>query len=133
MWTVEHSREMAATAQAVWAAWSDVDRWGTWNADIERIELHGEFAPGNTITMTPRGQAAVSLTIVEAVENERFVDEARLGGTTIRTSHRIEQGHDGVRVSYQLQATGPEAEQLGPLISADFPETLDALAERLTA
>jgi uncharacterized protein YndB with AHSA1/START domain len=129
MWSVEHSVDVAAPARAVWTAWSDVERWPEWNADIEQIELDGPFARGGTITMTPRGQAPVQLSITDAVEDEMFVDEAQLGDTTIRTTHRIvPDAPEGVRVLYRLEATGSAAEQLGPAISSDFPDTLAALA-----
>jgi Polyketide cyclase / dehydrase and lipid transport len=131
MWTHEHSIETTATPEAIWRRWVDVDRWPAWNADIERIELRGPFATGSTITMTPRGQEAVELRIVEAVEGNRFVDEATLDGTVIRTLHRIDRlDGDRIRVVYRLEAAGPLAEQLGPAISSDFPETLQALVER---
>jgi uncharacterized protein YndB with AHSA1/START domain len=129
MWSVEHSVQVAAPPQAVWAAWRDVEHWPEWNADIEQIDLDGPFATGSTITMTPRGQGPVQLAITDAVENEQFVDEAQVADTTVRTTHRIEPGADGtVRVLYRLEATGPAAEQLGPAITADFPDTLAALA-----
>jgi hypothetical protein len=100
------------------------------DGDIERIELAGPFAPGSTIAMTPAGQEAVELRIAEAVEGERFVDEAEVANTLVRTTHRIERLDDGrARVVYRLEASGPAAEQIGPAVSADFPEVLAALVE----
>ena len=66
-----------------------VPRWGEWNPDIERISLDGPFAAGSTITMTPLGQDPVELEIAEAVEPERFVDEADLGEVVVRTLHEV--------------------------------------------
>jgi hypothetical protein len=129
MWTTEHSIETTATPEAIWRSWAAVSRWPEWNGDIERIELTGPFAAGSTIAMMPPGQETVSLRITEAVEPELFVDEADLGGTVIRTIHRVERlGGDSVRIVYRMEASGPAADALGPAISADFPETLAALA-----
>ena len=129
MWTTEHSIETTATPEAIWRSWAEVSRWPEWNGDIERIELTGPFAAGSTIAMMPPGQETVSLRITEAVEPELFVDEADLGGTVIRTIHRVERlGGDSVRIVYRMEASGPAADALGPAISADFPETLAALA-----
>jgi Polyketide cyclase / dehydrase and lipid transport len=128
MWTTEHSIEARVEPEAVWRRWADVERWPDWNADIERIELRGPFATGSTIAMKPYGQDTVELRIAEAVEGEQFVDEAEVAGTLVRTTHRIDRLDEGrVRVTYRLEAVGPAAEQLGPAISADFPETLGAL------
>jgi hypothetical protein len=130
MWSTEHNRETGASPEAIWALWADVDAWGEWNPDIERVQLDGEFVPGSRITMKPKDADTVELRIAEAVENEMFVDEAEVAGTLIRTTHRIDPaGAERVRITYRLEADGPAAEQLGPAISADFPETIAALAE----
>ena len=76
MWVNEQAVETTASAQDVWRLWADVAGWPTWNGDIERIELDGPFATGSTILMTPKGDDAVELAIVEAVEPTLFVDEA---------------------------------------------------------
>jgi hypothetical protein len=53
---------------------------------------------------------------------------------TVRTTHRVERTGDGARIVYRMEITGPEADtvgpELGPQISGDFPEVLQALAER---
>jgi hypothetical protein len=88
MWTTEHSVETTASAESVWRLWSDVTTWGDWNADIERIEISGPFAPASTIAMTPVGQDIVELRIAEASEPDLFVDEADLGEVVVRTKSR---------------------------------------------
>jgi hypothetical protein len=114
--------------------WSDVERWPEWNADIERIEISGPFAAGSTISMTPVGEATIELRIAEAVEPDLFVDEADLGDVVVRTTHRVER-IDGARnrVIYRMEISGPAADrvgpELGPQISADFPEVIAALVE----
>jgi uncharacterized protein YndB with AHSA1/START domain len=130
MWTTEHSIETTTSRQDVWHAWTDVARWPEWNPDIERIVLDGPFAAGTAIAMTPHGQGVVHLRLAEVVEGRLFVDEADVGGPVVRTTHRIEDAGDGrLRIVYRLEATGPEAEVIGPAVSADFGDTLAALAE----
>jgi hypothetical protein len=135
MWATEHSIETSAAPEEIWRLWADVAGWPEWNGDIERIELIGPFTAGSRIVMTPIGQEPIELRIVEAVERERFVDEAELGEIVVRTIHgvqRLERGR--ARVTYRMEITGPAADnlgpQVGPEISADFPQTLAALVER---
>jgi uncharacterized protein YndB with AHSA1/START domain len=134
MWTTEHQIEAAATPEAVWRLWEDVPGWPRWNADLERADLSGPFAAGSTITMVSPGQEPIQLRIAEAVEPERFVDEADVGPIVVRTEHRVERLPDGrSRIVYRMEITGAEAEtmgpELGPQISGDFPDVLRALAE----
>jgi uncharacterized protein YndB with AHSA1/START domain len=130
MWTTEHSVETTVTPDAIWRAWADVPGWPRWNGDIERIELTGPFAEGSTIAMSPRGQEPVRLRLADVVPGERFVDEADVAGTIVRTTHRIDRLGDGrTRVVYRLEASGPAADAIGPAVSADFQDTLTALVE----
>lgn len=132
MWEYEHSVEASVAAEALWARWADVATWAAWNADIEKVELSGPFAAGSQITMTPRGDEPVLLTLAQVRENETFVDEAEFGGVTVRTVHRLEPLDSGrTRITYRTEITGPAADELapqvGPAITADFPQTIAAL------
>jgi hypothetical protein len=133
MWTTEHGIETTAAPEAIWELWTAVATWPEWNADLEKAELSGRFVAGSMITMTPHGQEPIELRIAEAAEPERFVDEAQLGDVVVRTIHRLEGlGGGRVRVIYRMEITGPEGDtlgpQIGPEISADFPQVLAALA-----
>jgi uncharacterized protein YndB with AHSA1/START domain len=135
MWVAEHSIETTAAPEAIWRQWADVEHWPEWNGDIERIELDGPFAAGSRITMTPIGDEPVELRIAETVEPELFIDEADLGEIVVRTIHRVEPlDEKRARVTYRMEITGPAADsvgpQIGPEISADFPQVLAALVER---
>jgi len=132
MWAIEHAVETTAAAEDVWALWSDVGGWPSWNADIERIELEGPFAAGSTIVMTPVGGDPVELRIAEADEPTLFVDEADGGDVVVRTTHRVEPlDAERSRIVYQMEIGGAAADtigpQLGPGISGDFPQVLAAL------
>jgi hypothetical protein len=137
MWTTERSIEADAAPEAIWALWQDVARWPAWNAGVERAELSGPFASGGAITMVPPGEDPIALTIVEAEAPERFVDEADLGPIVVRTEHLAQRIDDGrVRVTYRTEITGPEADtmgpEIGPQITADFPDVLRSLVASAT-
>jgi uncharacterized protein YndB with AHSA1/START domain len=138
MWVAEHSIETAAEPEAVWRVWADVQNWPVWNGDIERIELDGPFVKGARITMTPIGQEPLVLRITEAVEPEKFVDEADMDEVVVTTLHRTDSLDDGrTRITYRMEITGRGADtlgpELGPQISGDFPDILERLAKRAEA
>jgi hypothetical protein len=135
MWAAEHSIETTAAPEAIWHQWADVPKWPEWNGDIERVRLHGPFAVGSRIVMTPIEGESIELRIAEAVEPGLFVDEADVGEIVVRTTHRVDRvDAERARVTYRMEITGPQADtlgpQIGPEISGDFPETLAALVER---
>jgi uncharacterized protein YndB with AHSA1/START domain len=133
MWEYEYSAETTASPEAIWAVWSDVESWGRWNPGIESVTIDGRFQAGSAITMTPPGEEAVQLRITRAVPNQVFVDEAEFGGVVVTTEHRIERSGPGRRtaVTYRMLISGPGATEvgpeIGPQITADFPETVAGL------
>jgi hypothetical protein len=94
MWEYEHRVRTTAAPEAIWSLWSDVDGWGTWNAALENVAIHGPFTVGSRIEMTPVGQDVVELRLAEEITGPA------------------------------ADAVGPE---LGPEITADFPQTMAAL------
>lgn len=133
-WQTEYSVETSAKPESIWHVLRDVRRWPEWNAGIEHIELEGPFASGTWFRMTPPGQEPVHSMLTDVRENECFVDETRVEGLLIRVIHRISETADGRRcITYIVEARGPEAATIGPMVSADFPEVLAALATRAEA
>ncbi|ADP80049.1 SRPBCC family protein [Pseudofrankia inefficax] len=135
MWEYEHSVETTATPEALWRHWSDMAAWPEWNDGIEKIEVGGPFAVGTRFTMTPPGDDPIEMRLVEITPGELFTDEMDAGDFVVRTEHRLERVDGGrTRVVYRTEITGAAAEQvgpqLGPAITADFPEVVAALVAR---
>ena len=64
-----------------------------------------------------------------------FTDEMDAGDFVVRTEHRLQPAGPGTtRVVYRTEITGPAAAQvgpqLGPAITADFPQVLAGLVKR---
>jgi uncharacterized protein YndB with AHSA1/START domain len=134
MWEYEHSVETTASPEALWRHWSDLRSWPQWNKGIETIETDGPFAVGTTFTMTSPDEDTVRMRLVEIVPGELFTDEMDAGDFVVRTVHRLEPVTDvRTRIVYRTEITGPAAGQvgpeLGPAITADFPEVLAALVK----
>jgi uncharacterized protein YndB with AHSA1/START domain len=129
--TIEHTTETAASREAIWALFRDTARWSEWNAGVESIHLEGPFAEGTWFTMkTPEQPEPLRSRLLEVRDNERFVDETRVGDLVVRVAHRLERAGSKTRITYSLAAEGPGASQIGPAIAADFPEVLAALVKR---
>ena len=134
MWECEHIAETSASPDEVWRHWSDLAKWPQWNAGIEKMQIDGPFAAGTTFTMTPPGDEPIRMRLTEITHGELFTDEMDGGDFTVRTVHRLEPAADGrTRIIYRTEITGPAADQvgpqLGPAITADFPDVLAALAK----
>ncbi len=125
-----HSVETDASAEAVWALYEDARSWPSWDAQAESITRDGPFAAGTSGTMKFTGQDPLPYTLIKVEPRREFVDETTLGNIVVRASHRLQELPDGrLRVTHVLEVGGPEAvaQQVGPMITADFPATMASL------
>ena len=123
----EYSIETSASPEAIWQLFVDVPNWKRWNAGIDRIEMTEPFAVGSEFEMQPTGGPPLRSRLVDVAPQRHFVDETRLGELVITVAHRLEPTAQGTRITYAVEATGPGSDEVGPMVSADFPEVLQAL------
>ncbi|HVT08728.1 MAG TPA: SRPBCC family protein [Polyangia bacterium] len=131
-WRTEYSVEVEVGPAAVWALFRDPAGWKGWNAGVESVELEGPFADGTWFTMTVPGGERLRSRLIDVRENEGFIDETLLDDLRVTVAHRLTP-LDGrrTRITYAVEANGPGAREIGPMVSADFPDVLASLATQV--
>jgi hypothetical protein len=135
MWTTNYEQTTAAAPSAVWSALQKLHSGTPLGPDSDSFELHGPFAVGTTLTITPQGQDPMQSTIVELVPNATYADRTAFGDLELTFRHDLTPtAAGGTTVTHTLVIDGPGADEigpeLGPQISGDFPV---AMAELLAA
>lgn len=126
----EFSTTTSATRATVWALWTDVNNWSSWNAGVAEAKLTGPFVVGATFSMTPTGQEALTTRLTRVEEGVVFADETVLGDICVTVEHRIEPlDGDKLRVVYSARVTGPGAEHVGAMVTEDFDDVLAVLVK----
>jgi hypothetical protein len=126
-----YTAEADVDAEAVWALYEDVASWPSWDAQAEWVTREGPFRAGTTGTMKFRDQEPLSYRLVKVEPGREFVDETPVAGLVVRVSHLLEPlAPERVRITHAAEVAGPEdqAREIGPLITADFPDTMASLA-----
>jgi polyketide cyclase/dehydrase/lipid transport protein len=121
----EHSVETSAGAQAVWALWSEVDRWVEWDTSVQKVTLDGPFEVGSSGIMHIEGMPPLAFRLTEVLPGVGFTDETAIPGGVVRFGHRLEPVGDRVRVTHWVEVDGPG--EMGPVIVEDVPEAMEAL------
>jgi hypothetical protein len=131
MWFAEHTAVTDLPRDRVWAAVRDLHLGELTYPGSDTFEPHGPFAVGTELTVTPEGQEPIRSRIIELTEGETYADLTELGDVALTFRYRLEDAAGGILVRYSLTIDGPAADavgpELGPQISADFPESLAAL------
>lgn len=129
-YSYRHTVETDVTRQAIWALYEDVSTWPSWDSQAEKITRDGPFEAGVTGTMTFIGQEPLPYRLAKVDPMREFVDETPVGELVVRVSHLLMPLPDGrLRIDYSADIDGPEdqARQVGPMITADFPQTMVSL------
>lgn len=133
MWTHEHTAETDVPVDRLWRTFVAIHsgRLVLPGGDVFRPD--GELAVGTRIAVTPAGQDTMTSVVTELEPGATYADETRFEDLVLTFRHSFEQLADGTRITHRLTISGPGADEagpeLGPQISADFPEQLDALVD----
>lgn len=135
MWTTNYEKTTAASPSAVWGALEKLHSGAPLGPNSDAFELHGPFAVGTTLTITPQGQEPMQSTIVALVPDTTYADRTVFGDLELTFRHDLTPSADGgTVVKHTLVIDGPGSDEigpnLGPQISGDFPV---AMAELLSA
>src|SRR4051794_27569560 len=113
--TYQASAASRANTEALWATWTDVSNWSTFD-HIEAAAIDGQFRPGATITSKARGFPSSNLTVTHVESPTLWVDESRAPGMRMTFEHVIEPVANGASLTERVIITGPLGRLIGPLL-----------------
>jgi len=135
MWSKDYTADSTASPHALFAVLRDAAAWPEWNDGVERIEIDGPFSAGTTATMVLPDQTELTFRLAWVEPDRGFEDETHVpeAGVIVRVGHLLEpHGNGGTRITYRCVVEGPDevGAEVGPAVSADFPDVIAALAAR---
>lgn len=129
--TASYSHDTIAPATTIWALFKAVSDWKNWNPGVHDCALEGPFATGSWFTMVLPDQDVIRSQLVEVTEPRRFTDETTLGDVVVRVTHQINPLPDGRnRITYEIDVTGENAQDICTGVSSDFPQVLQGLVAK---
>src|SRR5881398_3010123 len=102
MWTHEYSAMSHLPAAAIWNALKAVHEGRLTYEGCDVFVLHGPFAKGTRVSVTPVGQGTFESTIVDLVENVTYADETSFGDATLLFRHTLVPVEGGTQVTHRL-------------------------------
>jgi hypothetical protein len=107
MWTKSHtSVTKAVTKTQMWKLFADVNNWHTWDEGIEYAKLDGKFEKGNTFQLRPKGGPDITVTLLEVVNNERFIDMTSFLLARMYDEHQFEDTSEGLKITNTISVKG---------------------------
>ncbi len=95
--------------------------------------LDGPFRVGTTGHMVMAGGFEMPFELEVVHPDERYLDVLRMGELEIRVDHVVEAAEGGSLVTVTTEVTGPGADGVGAMVTADAPTALAALVAQAEA
>lgn len=110
MWTRTYSQTVTdLTAAQIWKTWTDVDRWTTWQDDVEHASVVGRFENGGQLRFKPKGGPSLTLELADVRPNAAFTDITRFPLARMYDVHELIERENGVEVRSTIRVQGPLA------------------------
>jgi len=138
MWTKSHSIvTKAVTKEQMWKLFADVNNWHTWDKGIEFAKMDGKFEKGNFFTLRPKGGPDVKVTLLETVENNRFLDVTKFPLAKMYDNHTFEDTAEGLKITNTITVTGAlgflwvklVAQKIADALPGDMQDQVEAAAK----
>ncbi|PDT00016.1 polyketide cyclase [Rhizobium chutanense] len=137
MWTNEYTAISPLSARSIWEALKALHEGKLAYEGSDTFVLHGPFAKGTRLSVTPAGQETFESVIVDLVDDVTYADETSFGDLKLLFRHTLKSVEDGTQVTHRLEISGPSAAdvgpELGPQISGDFDISMARLFESAKA
>ena len=138
MWEFEDSIETSATRERVWALYTDVPGWPSWNPGVGRAELDGPVVEGATGTVRGVAGPASKLKVLAVEPERRLVTQASERFMQLRFEQELSDGDGGrLRITHRVRMTGIATplmkRTVGPRLERTIPAALAALVALATA
>jgi hypothetical protein len=132
MWSTEHTATTDIPPAPIWQALRDLHSGIPLGQHSDHFELHGPFAVGTEVSVTPQGQETMRSVIVDLEEGRTYADRTDYQGLSLLFRHTLTPLPSGeTQVTHRLEIIGPGADEIGPeigpQISSDFPVTMQEL------
>src|ERR1700712_4915342 len=95
MWSTAYQSGTTAGQGAVWAALQALHSGTPLGPDSDSFVLHGPFAVGTEITVTPQGQDPMTSVITELEPGERYADRTTFGPLALTFRHELAAAEEG--------------------------------------
>lgn len=96
-----------ASPERIFALWSDVNNWASYDHGIEWAKLTEPFNTGARYSIKPKGGPSLKARILLVEPGSRFVDVSYLFGAKLTFDHSIVQKAGVASVSVVMSLTGP--------------------------
>ena len=132
---VKESININATAEQVFAVYSDVSNWSNWDKEVVSSSIDGEFEVGTKGLIVPRGEPKSAIELIEVTQNKSFTVECKLPLCKMHFIHELDFQDGETEVVNTAEFSGLLApifsRLIAPKLKPGIASSLQALKQKL--
>lgn len=134
MWSKTYSTKVKGVSrEKLWAVWTNVNQWHTWQSDIEYAKLDGEFKAGSKFLLKPKGGPKVNIEILKSEPCNAFTDLTRFPMAKMYGLHEFIDHGDELEIKTTMSVEGMLGFVWRKLVAEDVASGLKDQTEALVA
>jgi hypothetical protein len=130
---VEHRIAIAASPEAVFRIYEDVQNWHTWDPDTKQASLEGPFCVGSRGRITPPKGMSVPMLLTQVVPGSCFTVESKIPLFRMLFEHELVPVPGATEVVHRVTFSGVLSFVLGPMLSRQLNSGLPVTLRKLKA
>ncbi|MFC5610347.1 SRPBCC family protein [Variovorax soli] len=127
----EERIDIKAPTEVVFALYSDVDRWASWDPDVKSSSIHGAFATGSIGRLKPTKGPEAKIVFSEVIPLKSFTVQSKLPLCMMQFEHELATTAMGTTALHRVSFSGFLAPIFGRLIGKQIrkglPKTMAGL------
>ena len=126
-----HTLSTTARAEAVWALWTDVQTWPSWDDELEAATLDGPFREGARGRLRPTSGLSARFMIEDVVPGRAYTLATRLPLGWLRVRRTLNVAGDRVELTHAVTFSGLGGHLLAGRLGPRFRHALPVVMDRL--
>ncbi len=122
-----------APAAAIWAIWSDVANWHTWDTGLKSAVLAGPFAAGTRGRLVPDNGPTSTFELMAVEPGRSYTFRTRLPLGALYVKRTLEPTEDPTRFTHEVWFTGLSKPLFGRLLGKKYRALLPSVLEAIRA
>ena len=119
-----HTIKIHASPEKIFAIYSDVENWKSWDSEVISSSLDGSFKAGSIGSLKPKSGPKSKILIETVIPNISFCVSSKLPLCLMRFGHDLEKKGDYTLVTHSIHFSGPLSFLFKRLIGNQISKTL---------
>ncbi|MCF6207993.1 MAG: SRPBCC family protein [Ghiorsea sp.] len=115
---------MNTSASNIFEQYQNVERWHTWDHDVQSANLDGDFIEGTRGMLQPTHGPKSKFTLTEVSLNKSFTTKTNLPLCNLVFEHKLETTMTGTQVTHTVHFNGLLSPLFGRLIGSNIKKGL---------